>query len=353
MKYALDDANGNTLTKSDSTGTTQYTWDFENRLTQAIVPNVGTTTFRYDPFGRRIQKSGPLGTTNYLYDGPNVAEEFDSSGNFVARYAQTMDADEPLSQLRSDAATYYHQDGLGSVTTLSTSSGSLANSYMFDSFGKLSSSTGSLVNPFQYTGRESDQETGIYEYRARYFDPQSGRFISEDPVRFVAGQDFYAYVQNTPTNLNDPLGLCPRRPNCPAVPQAPYGVNINDNIDKARWMQLVTDTDPILSLYIFKKMVGNKMPWDYKQYGWTLNDTGGLGPSPYQEFGNFNFGATGAAWGIPLDILLRGAGYAQEKAGTSTPEWGHWYQGPPHGDDPDDQAQIIAGYNYYKNGCYK
>ena len=63
------DANGNTLT--DAQGRS-YTWDFENRLTQAVVPgtNGGTTTFKYDPFGRRIQKSGPLGTTNYLYDGP-------------------------------------------------------------------------------------------------------------------------------------------------------------------------------------------------------------------------------------------------------------------------------------------
>jgi hypothetical protein len=71
-----EDANGNTL--SDASGR-QYTWDFENRLTQAVVPgaNGGTTTFRYYPFGRRIQKSGPLGTTNYLYDG------MDSSANVI------------------------------------------------------------------------------------------------------------------------------------------------------------------------------------------------------------------------------------------------------------------------------
>ena len=61
--YAYD-ANGNTL--SDAQGRS-FTWDFENRLTQATNPGVGTTTFRYDPFGRRIQKSGPLGITNYLY----------------------------------------------------------------------------------------------------------------------------------------------------------------------------------------------------------------------------------------------------------------------------------------------
>jgi YD repeat-containing protein len=69
------DANGNTL--SDASGKS-YSWDFNNRLTQAIVPNVGTTTFRYDPFGRRIQKSGPLGTTNFLYDGANLLEEIDN-----------------------------------------------------------------------------------------------------------------------------------------------------------------------------------------------------------------------------------------------------------------------------------
>jgi YD repeat-containing protein len=81
------DANGNTV--SDASGKS-YTWDFENRLAQAVVPGTGggTTTFKYDLFGRRIQKSGPLGTTNYLYDGmaagANVIEEVDSSGNLAA-----------------------------------------------------------------------------------------------------------------------------------------------------------------------------------------------------------------------------------------------------------------------------
>jgi Bacterial toxin 44 len=118
-------------------------------------------------------------------------------------------------------------------------------------------------------------------------------------------------------------------------------------------MKVVTYTDPAVSLYVFKKAVENKGPWDYKQQGWTLTDTGNLGPSPFQDFGNFNFGASGAAWGIPLNVLERGAGWGQGRAGTSTPEWGHWYQGPPYGDDPADQAQIAAGYQYYQNGCYK
>jgi YD repeat-containing protein len=145
------DANGNTLT--DAQGRS-FTWDFENRLTQAVVPgaNGGTTTFKYDPFGRRIQKSGPLGTANYLYDGigENVIEEVDSNGNALARYAE-LALDEPYAELRSGTTSYYQQDGLDSVTSLTSSTGALANSYAFDSFGNLTASSGTITNPFRYT----------------------------------------------------------------------------------------------------------------------------------------------------------------------------------------------------------
>src|ERR1700722_12165305 len=63
------DANGNTLNDASAKS---YTWDFENRMVQTVVPGTGTVTFKYDPFGRRIQKSSWLGTTNYLYDGLGI-----------------------------------------------------------------------------------------------------------------------------------------------------------------------------------------------------------------------------------------------------------------------------------------
>ena len=199
------DANGNTL--ADASGKS-YAWDFENRVVQALVPgtNGGTTTFKYDPFGRRIQKSGPLGTTNYLYDGQNLVEEVDSNANMLARYTQGVGTDQPLSELRLGATSYYQQDGLGSVTSLSNSSAALAQTYTSDSFGKPTASTGTLVNPFQYTGREFDSETGIFYYRARYFDPSAGRFLSEDSIRFRAGANFYPYVLNNPLRWRDPNG---------------------------------------------------------------------------------------------------------------------------------------------------
>src|SRR6267154_5975456 len=79
--------------------------------------------------------------------------------------------------------------------------------YGYDSFGKQTSSSGSLTNPFQYTGRESDSESNVYFYRARYYDQNAGRFLSEDPKRFDAGINFYAYVANNSPNKTDPFGL--------------------------------------------------------------------------------------------------------------------------------------------------
>jgi RHS repeat-associated protein len=202
------DSNGNTLTKVVSSNTTSYAWDYENRLTSVTLPGSGgTVSFKYDPFGRRIYKSSSSGTSVYAYDGENLIEETNSTGAVVARYEQTQNIDEPLAMLRSSVTSYFHVDGLGSVTSLSNAAGSVANTYTYDSFGKLTASTGSLVNPFQYTARESDTETGLYYYRARYYDSNPGRFLSEDPIDFAGGINFYAYVQNDPLNLADPLGL--------------------------------------------------------------------------------------------------------------------------------------------------
>jgi RHS repeat-associated protein len=208
VSYTFD-ANGNTTSKTDSTGTTNYSWDFENRLTSVTLPGSGgTVSFKYDPFGRRIYKSSSTATSVYAYDGDNLVEETNSSGTVVARYAQTQNVDEPLAMLRSSATSYYEADGLGSVTSLSSAAGALAQTYTFDSFGKQTGSTGSLTNPFQFIAREFDSETSLYFMRARYFDPQTGRFINEDPAGFDAGSpNFYAYVGNDPTDGIDPYGL--------------------------------------------------------------------------------------------------------------------------------------------------
>jgi RHS repeat-associated protein len=146
-------------------------------------------------------------TTNYLYDGPNIVEEIDNGGNVLARYTFSHKIDEPLTELRSGTSSYYHADGLGSITSLSSGVGALANTYTYDSFGNLSASTGTIVNPFRFTARLLDAETGLYDYRTRYFDPVVGRFNGEDPIGFNGSKNFYAYVENNPATYTDPLGL--------------------------------------------------------------------------------------------------------------------------------------------------
>jgi RHS repeat-associated protein len=202
------DNNGNTLTKVDSTGTASYGWDFENRLTQVTLPGSGgTVSFKYDPFGRRNYKSSSSGTSIYAYDGVNLIEETNGTGVAVARYSEGLNVDEPLAMLRSAATSYYEADGLGSVTSLTNSSGAAAETYTYDSFGKSTATAGLLTNPFQYTGREFDTEIGLYYYRARYYDPQFGRFLSEDGFRFQAGVNFYPYTSDNPVNFIDPSGF--------------------------------------------------------------------------------------------------------------------------------------------------
>jgi RHS repeat-associated protein len=148
-----------------------------------------------------------LEPTVYLYDGANSIEEVDNSSNILARYAQGLTIDQPLAEFRGSTTDYYEVDALGSVTSLSNGAGTIANTYAYDSFGNVTNFTGSLSNPFRYTGREFDSETSLYFNRARYYDQNAGRFVSEDPSEFFGGQNFYGYVGNDPINLTDPLGL--------------------------------------------------------------------------------------------------------------------------------------------------
>src|SRR6185312_2238127 len=105
---------GNTFTKADSTGATTYTWDFENRLTSVHLPNQTTVTFKYGPFGRRIQKGGSV----YVYDGANLIEEADGAGNLAARNVFSSGVDEPFATYRAGTWEFYLPDGLGSIASL-------------------------------------------------------------------------------------------------------------------------------------------------------------------------------------------------------------------------------------------
>ncbi|MBI2139066.1 RHS repeat-associated core domain-containing protein, partial [Candidatus Woesearchaeota archaeon] len=112
---------------------------------------------------------------------------------------------------RASQTYYYFHDGLGSVTDLAKSTGELVESYSYDVYGAPSSSS-TVGNPYLFTGREYDQETGLYYYRARYYAPSIGRFLQRDPLKYLPDINFYRYVYNNPTNWIDPLGLEAKNP---------------------------------------------------------------------------------------------------------------------------------------------
>jgi RHS repeat-associated protein len=204
------DYNGNRTGQTVSSNTTSYSWDYENRLTSVTLPGTtGTVTFKYDPFGRRIYRQSPSTTSIFVYDGQDLIETANASGTEIARYAHGQDIDEPLATQRGTTTSYYESDGLGSITSLTASGGSIARSYAYDSFGNTTNSSGSVTNFLRYAAREFDTETNLYFYRARYYDPVAGRFISEDPLNFSIAPNFYPYVLNNPVNDIDPGGLWP------------------------------------------------------------------------------------------------------------------------------------------------
>jgi RHS repeat-associated protein len=109
--------------------------------------------------------------------------------------------------IRADATGEWNvlRDGLGSTLGLMDASGSVQSEYSYDGFGGTISTGQTSSNSSQYTGRENDN-TRLYYYRSRYYSPTLQRFISEDPIGFKGGINFYAYVRNNPINYKDPLG---------------------------------------------------------------------------------------------------------------------------------------------------
>ncbi len=201
------DGNGNTIIKTDSKGQNSYVWDYENRLVQVTLPAGDIIKFSYDPFGNRVSKSVNGLIVYYLYDGEDIIAEYDSKGIMIAKYTHGKGIDEPISTERRGRSYFYTFDGLGSVSELTDSHGSVVQSYTYDSFGSILEQVGTIDNPYTFTGREYDKESALFYFRARYYNATIGRFLSSDPVRFQGGINFYLYSNNNPVNYIDPTGL--------------------------------------------------------------------------------------------------------------------------------------------------
>ncbi|MFC1758296.1 RHS repeat domain-containing protein [Planctomycetota bacterium] len=224
-KYTFTyDAEGNLTQRTEkATGNyTQYEYDHRNRLTHAADFDaadqlIGEVFNVYDVFNRLIERThdpdgaGPSAAeTRYtVYDGAHAWADFDGAGNVTARYLFGTGIDQIAARWRpGEGTSWYLTDHLGSIREIIDSNGSIINSISYDSFGQiLHQSNPTAGDRFAYTGREWDEALGLYYYRARFFDPTTGRFISQDPIGFAAGDtNLYRYVGNNPLDYVDPSG---------------------------------------------------------------------------------------------------------------------------------------------------
>ncbi len=216
------DPNGNMILKiNKQTGfMTEYFWNASNKLMSIVTKNaegnqLKIVDYKYGPEGRRLAKEvDGAQVESYLYSGSDIIRIFKSSG--VIDYYYTDKIDEPV-MMKSNGSVYYlHTDQLGSIIAITDIQGSTIEQYAYSAFGQMKIYDGSGVeiqssqigNIFGFTGREFDAESDLYYYRARYYDPNSGRFLTADPIGFDGGDaNLYRYVENNPIYYIDPYGL--------------------------------------------------------------------------------------------------------------------------------------------------
>lgn len=192
-----------------SDGTWTFSYDSLNRMTGATITGA-SVSFLYDPLNRQIEKNVGGVKKHFLHDGIQLIADYDSSGSLLNRFVYGPGMDEPLIQITSGGTlTYYHQDRQSSLIASTDASGNVVTRNSYGPFGETDSS---LSVPVGYTGQRFDSETGLYNYKSRYYSPVLGRFLQPDPIGYAGTLNLYAYTANSPISLRDPLGLSPNGP---------------------------------------------------------------------------------------------------------------------------------------------
>jgi RHS repeat-associated protein len=222
--YTYDTA-GNQIQKSKGSGleTWYFGYDTLNHLTTVRQTSDGSTnqllvTYTYDVLGDRVQQAKWMAstgtvTTRFHYDGQDVWADTDTSNNVQVRYLRGDVVDQIFARSVASGqpnagVAWYLTDRQGSVRDFMDSTQTLRDHLDYAGYGNPTESNLSFGDRYKYTGREYDRDTGFQYNRARYYDTKTGRWISQDPLSFAAGDpDLYRYVGNSPTNATDPSGL--------------------------------------------------------------------------------------------------------------------------------------------------
>ncbi|MBV6821311.1 RHS repeat-associated core domain-containing protein, partial [Pseudomonas sp. PD9R] len=232
------DAYGNLSRERRGHAITDYRYDSQHRLIGIALPDGRQASYRYDAFGRRISKTVDNQTTTFFWQGDQLVAE--SSHAHYRSYVYDPGSFRPLALLdgqgpKKACPFYYQLDHLGTPQELTDYGGEIVWSAQYTAYGKLSQlkhgGGETLEQPLRFQGQYFDAESGLHYNRHRYYHPDTGRYLTPDPVKLAGGLNAYRYTPN-PTGWVDPLGLsgnCPgaNKPGC-LVPETVVGTKVND-----------------------------------------------------------------------------------------------------------------------------
>lgn len=222
LHYRYDEY-GRVVEKRGRNGTQHYRWDAEHRLTEVAVIR-GSTVRRYgyvyDAPGRRVEKheldaeGKPYNRTTFLWDGMRLAQECRLGRSSSLYIYSDQGSHEPLARVdraapgEADEVLYYHTDVNGAPEEMTDGGGNIVWEAGYQVWGNLTheKETRPVQQNLRFQGQYLDRETGLHYNLYRFYDPDIGKFISGDPISLRGGINLYAYAQN-PLSWIDPLGL--------------------------------------------------------------------------------------------------------------------------------------------------
>ncbi len=189
----------------------EYSYDLANRLTGVSHNGVTVASYRYDPWGRRVRRTAGGGTTYFAFDqwgraiyektGSGYRDHVYAFGEHLARVDGTVSG-----EVHTPGAKYfYHSDHIGTVEAMTDAGGAVVWQASYTAFGVVTAQSGSVAGPPIFTGKTLDEANGLYYFNARWYDPDVGRFMTEDPAE--DGINWYVYARNNPATYTDPTGL--------------------------------------------------------------------------------------------------------------------------------------------------
>jgi RHS repeat-associated protein len=205
LKY---DRDGNLISKTDGDGVTRFFYDSLNFLSGMSSPKSGEIVYGYGPLGERVSKKVNGKARVYIHDNEDVLWVLDEKGKVLAEYTHGPGFDAPLSMRSGNKSYFFHADRLGSIVLITDKDGNIVNRYTYDPFGEFEERDERIENIYGFNGKQYDHESGLYYFFNRHYDPNSGRFVQEDPLQISAIEsNLYVYVGSNPLNRVDSLGL--------------------------------------------------------------------------------------------------------------------------------------------------